>query len=366
MAFGYTTAAPITNSEREERRRQREAAMFGRAGTERSGAVYPLNEKVNLPIDLIDENPDNRKIFNMRHIDEFAESIDKLGFSGVIEVYQKESGRYELISGNRRMLAMKKRGATTIPAVILPMPDEIFKAEKLLASNVYNRELTPLDYARAIEYYIDNVLKPSGYTGDKNEACSKFFLKSVTTIKRYRAISLMIPELQEFTEDEQFPYTAFDKARTFTKEEQYILYDELVKFQSSNPDVKISQTYVEQTINFIKNKRQPQSVDEPTKVSATETKTEPSTPLDIEKAYPSSLITSLREETEINIPREKRIEESSSEETEVSPAVSVLRTCMVQLQRFETTSFYSSEKEEVVKALTELKALADNLIEKNS
>ena len=370
MAFGYNNATLTTDNERAERRRQREAAMFGKPGTQRSGAVYPIDEKVNLPIELIDENPDNRKIFNMRHIEEFAESMDDLGFSGAIEVYQKEDGRYELISGNRRMLAMLMRGEKTIPAIIYPMPDNVFKAKKLLSANIHNRELTPLDYARAIEYYISDVLVPTGFKGDKYKACAKFFLKSETSIKRYMAISIMIPELQAYADDEQFPYTAFDKARTFSKEEQYELCDEIKKFQNANPDIKISQTYVEQIINHIKNKRQPEVVvpkeqgQRVERIPVAPEKKDESEQTDVHgKAEIEKTLTV----TEESSTRSTATHNSSSEIVLHSvSAETLIRSITSQLCHLENETFEDANKESVFDSLQELKTLVEKLISKVS
>lgn len=112
---------------------------------------------VDLDLNLIDENPDNEKIFDMGNIDELAENIEQYGFTGAIEVYKKEdvSGRYELSSGHRRFRAMKQLGRATIPAIIKKMPDEATRRHMLITSNTLNRELSYMDKARAIKYERD-------------------------------------------------------------------------------------------------------------------------------------------------------------------------------------------------------------------
>lgn len=241
-------------------KQQRMAAMFGNRQIEEGSstpvnrAVFPIGEKVNLPIELIDEHPDNETVFNMDFIAELAEVMAD-GYYGAIEVYQKDDGRYEILSGHRRFRARKLNGEKTIPAIISEKPSEIERAKRLILSNIHNRVLTPLDYARCIEYYIDHVLVPSGFKGDKTKECSKVFMKSTTHIKRYLALNKMIPEIKELLITTTFPFTALDGARTFNIEEQKALLDEIQKFKKENPDTEISELYIKQIIHQINLKK---------------------------------------------------------------------------------------------------------------
>lgn len=210
---------------------------------------------VNLELDLIDENPDNEHIFNMDDIDALAKSIEEEGFSGAIEVFKKPDGRYEISAGHRRYQAMKRLGRKTIPAIVSASVDNISRAKKLLSSNINNRVLTPLDMARAVEYYKENVLKPSGFKGNMRQALMDFFNKSGTQIHRYEAIMKMIPELQELSNNPMFPFTAFTSAATMTKEQQYELYRRIIQYNDeskSGDGFEISRTRIEQIITNIR------------------------------------------------------------------------------------------------------------------
>ena len=140
--------------------------------------------------------------------------------------------------------------AGSIPA---SMPDDMVKARKLLDSNLTNRTLHPLDYARCIEYYITYVLKPSGFKGDVDSQCAEYFNKSRSAIYKYRSIVKMIPELQELANDPQFPFTGFVSAHRLSEEMQKKLYEEIKSYPETHLDkdgnpMEVSRSYIEQTV----------------------------------------------------------------------------------------------------------------------
>lgn len=188
--------------------------------------------------DLIDENPDNAKIFNMDKMDVLVNSMKTDGFGGAIDVFKKPDGRYEISSGHRRYRAAKIIGLEQIPCFVNPMQGNVARARKLVLSNIANRDMTPLDTARSIEYYVDNVLIPTGHTkpGDISKELVSTFGGSVSSIKRYRGLLKLIPELQELANDERFPYSAFESAPRLSEGAQKKLASELKEFSASHPD----------------------------------------------------------------------------------------------------------------------------------
>lgn len=215
-------------------------------------AVMNSAKIVELEVDKIDPNPDNDKIFNMNGLDGLADSIRNDGFTGAIEVFEKEDGRYEILSGHRRYEANKMAGNKTIPAIILPRVDEAAKARRLLSSNIYNREMTPVDKARAVEYYITNVLEVEGFKGAIINACAEHFHVTTSQIKRYRMIARLIPSLQRMIENGVFPYTALDNARTLKESEQEELYNRICDELKTSENAVLGSKRIEQFISAIK------------------------------------------------------------------------------------------------------------------
>ena len=207
----------------------------------------------NIDIELLDENPDNTKIFNMEDIEILKRSITENGFTGAVDVFKKPDGRYEISSGHRRVRALRELGYKQVPCLVNSMPDDMVKARKLLDSNLTNRTLHPLDYARCIEYYITYVLKPSGFKGDVDSQCAEYFNKSRSAIYKYRSIVKMIPELQELANDPQFPFTGFVSAHRLSEEMQKKLYEEIKSYPETHLDkdgnpMEVSRSYIEQTV----------------------------------------------------------------------------------------------------------------------
>ena len=230
---------------------------IGSATLKAAGKVN--KERANTPkvemidVSLLDENPDNEIIFNMDEIDRLAESIKADGFRGAVDVFKKPDGRYEISSGHRRVRAAKKIGLTEIPCFINAMPDDVVRARKLLDSNITNRVLKPLDYARAIEYYINYVLKPSGFKGQVNKECASYFGISSSNVYRFRALLTMDASLQALADDVRFPYTAFASAHRLSKESQKKLAEELLEYSNNNRDEdgnpsEVGRSYIENEI----------------------------------------------------------------------------------------------------------------------
>lgn len=207
----------------------------------------------NIDIDLLDENPDNEHIFNMDDIDRLMKSITDNGFTGAVEVFKKPDGRYEISSGHRRVRAMKELGRTTVPCLVNSMPDDIVRAKKLLDSNITNREMKPMDYARSIEYYIDCVLKPSGFTGQVDRQCAEYFGISASSVYKYRSLLKMIPELQEIADNDEVSYSAFNSVHRLSEEKQMELYKDLKQKIDDDSISEISRKYIEDKVrDFLK------------------------------------------------------------------------------------------------------------------
>lgn len=211
----------------------------------------------NISISLLDENPDNETVFNMDEIEKLERSITDNGFMGVVEVFKKPDGRYEISSGHRRVRAVKeliaegKRSSDTVPCIVNTMPSDVVRAKKLLDSNITNREMKPLDWARSIEYYINNVLIPSGITGKFNQKCSEYFGISTSSVYKYRVLLDMIEPLQELADDPRFSYSAFNAVHKLSKAGQQKLYTilkEKLASESDSEDATISRTFIEENV----------------------------------------------------------------------------------------------------------------------
>lgn len=204
------------------------------AAVNRNEANIPKIELID--ISLLDENPDNENVFNMDGMEQLKRSINENGFTVPVEVFKKPDGRYEISSGHRRVRAMKELGKDRVPCIVNSMPNDIVRAKRLLDSNITNRDMKPMDYARAIEYYVDYVLKPSGFAGRINDACADYFGISSSAVYKYRSLSKIDSSLQELADDERFPFTSLVSAHRLSPGMQERLASELKKMLSKDGD----------------------------------------------------------------------------------------------------------------------------------
>ena len=104
-----------------------------------------------IPVDRIDRNPyQTRSRFDPEKITELAASVTASGVIQPILVRPIADGRYQLIAGERRLLASKQAGKATIPAILRQVSDEQ-AMEMTIVENLQRADLNPMEQARAYE-----------------------------------------------------------------------------------------------------------------------------------------------------------------------------------------------------------------------
>ncbi|MBQ8574843.1 MAG: ParB/RepB/Spo0J family partition protein [Clostridia bacterium] len=112
------------------------------------------NEVVLIPARQILPNPHQpRKNFNWDDLEGLAESIHHNGLLQPITVRRKDNGKYELISGERRLRACKMAGLSAIPTIIIDI-DEEKSALLAVIENLQRENLHFFEEAMAIERLI--------------------------------------------------------------------------------------------------------------------------------------------------------------------------------------------------------------------
>jgi ParB family chromosome partitioning protein len=85
---------------------------------------------------------------------ELATSIKSQGVMQPILVRKLETGRYEIIAGERRWRASEMAGLKQVPVVIREVPDEAALAMALI-ENIQREDLNPIEEAHGIQRLID-------------------------------------------------------------------------------------------------------------------------------------------------------------------------------------------------------------------
>ncbi len=130
---------------------------FEQVGADETITIYaqaesrmPGNLVVNLAIADIDKNPfQTRYVEDDEKLEELSDSIKANGVVQPIIVRPgEEEGRYILVLGERRLLASKKAGKTTIPALVRRVSLQQ-AAEMTIIENLQREDLSALEQAEA-------------------------------------------------------------------------------------------------------------------------------------------------------------------------------------------------------------------------
>lgn len=145
------------------------------------------NRLVYLPVNKILPNPyQTRSGFDRGNIEELAKSIKNYGVLQPIGVRLINKKIYELIFGERRLMACKMAGIDSIPAVVTEIGDRE-AAALTIAENIHRKNLHYMEMADAV-----NILyKGFGYNEDE---IAQILALPFDEIRKYN-------ELNEFSKD---------------------------------------------------------------------------------------------------------------------------------------------------------------------
>lgn len=110
---------------------------------------------LELPIDQIDRNPRQpRSQFSESELDDLTESIRQHGILQPLLVIASDDG-YQLIAGERRLIAAKKAGLSMVPAVVREAGAQT-SLEMALVENLQRSDLNPLEAAEGYRQLIED------------------------------------------------------------------------------------------------------------------------------------------------------------------------------------------------------------------
>jgi ParB family chromosome partitioning protein len=118
-----------------------------------SGGSSSLQE---IPVGLVEPNPfQPRTAFDEETLVSLSASIRELGVLQPILVRPVDSGRYQLIAGERRWRAAKRAGLATIPALVRESNDRS-SLEQAVVENLHRNDLNALEEAAAYQQLIED------------------------------------------------------------------------------------------------------------------------------------------------------------------------------------------------------------------
>jgi ParB family transcriptional regulator, chromosome partitioning protein len=78
-------------------------------------------KEIDVAIDAIDPDPDNRRIEDDEELAQLVDSVRVLGIQERVKLVAQANGRYRLFDGERRWTAAKRAGLAVIPAKVWPV-----------------------------------------------------------------------------------------------------------------------------------------------------------------------------------------------------------------------------------------------------
>lgn len=137
-----------------------------------------------LPLDNISPNPHQpRQIFSPEGLEELAQSIQTHGILQPLSVRRLSSGRYQLISGERRLRAAKLAKLREVPCIVVAV-DEEESSLLALIENLQRRDLDFLEEAQALRTLMDT------YRFSQEEAAKKLGKSQSAVANKLRILKL--------------------------------------------------------------------------------------------------------------------------------------------------------------------------------
>lgn len=168
------------------------------------------NSIVELPIDVIDQFP--KHPYKVKDDDDMIQLIESIKENGVITpiiVRPKPKGRYEMISGHRRLQACRHLGHKTIRGQVLEL-DRNAATVMMVDSNLARSNILPSEKAFAYKMRLDAMKKQGKRTdltsvpvGQKlsREQLAQQTNESQTQIQRYIRLTNLIPLLLQLVDE---------------------------------------------------------------------------------------------------------------------------------------------------------------------
>ncbi|MBQ6155710.1 MAG: ParB/RepB/Spo0J family partition protein [Bacteroidales bacterium] len=200
----------------------------------------------HIRIESIEANPyQPRTKFDEAALEELAQSIKTYGLIQPVTVRPVGSGKYQLISGERRFRAAQMAGLTEIPAFVRTV-DDALSIQMALVENIQRADLNAIEIAMSYQMLIDECHLTQEELGAKVG-------KTNTTISNYLRLLKLSTPVQVAVRDNQI---SMGHARALVAVEDEAMQAKLLQqIVSGQLSVRQTETLVKKTLEGARNKK---------------------------------------------------------------------------------------------------------------
>ena len=164
------------------------------------------------------------KVTDDEEMDQLVWSVLTQGLLTPLVVRPLPTGKYEVISGHRRLHACKKAGIDTVPALVTNM-DRDAAAIALVDSNLHREHILPSEKAFAYKLKMDALSHQGtscqvGTKSRSDESIGEIAGESARQVQRYIRLTNLIPEILQMVDDGRIALTPAVELSYLTKWEQ--------------------------------------------------------------------------------------------------------------------------------------------------
>lgn len=205
-----------------------------------------VSGNANIRIESIEANPyQPRTKFDEDALNELAQSIKTYGLIQPVTVRPVGSGKYQLISGERRFRAAQMAGLTEIPAFVRTV-DDALSIQMALVENIQRADLNALEIAMSYQMLIDECHLTQDELGTKVG-------KTNTTISNYLRLLKLSTPVQVAVRDNQI---SMGHARALVAVEDEALQAKLLQqIVNGQLSVRQTETLVKKTLEGVRDKK---------------------------------------------------------------------------------------------------------------
>ena len=208
-----------------------------------------------IEIDKLIEAPSDWNFYSPLSDQKMVELIDSILSKGILNpivVWERDNGKYMILSGHNRVQAFRYLEETAqnnlfkkIPALIKEKNEinEIEAREIIIDTNWVQRELSSLEKSRSILEKYSVLQTKAGYTskygkygeGKTRDIIAEQYNISGRRIEEYKRLSNLIKEIQAMINDNHISATVAAKVALFDKDSQAWIYENFrYKLKSKN------------------------------------------------------------------------------------------------------------------------------------